>query len=44
MSNIFLCNNSINRNNMYMNTNLMDIGKYNKNIDFTRHFPPANIE
>jgi Mitochondrial ribosomal protein (VAR1) len=44
MSNIFLCNNNNYKNNKYVNTNLIHIGKSNKNIDFTRHFPPANIE
>lgn len=44
MSNIFLYNNSINNFNRYKNTNLVYVGDNNKNIDFTRHFPPANIE
>lgn len=43
MSNIFLYNNSINKINKYKNTKLVSVGD-NKNIDFTRHFPPANIE
>jgi hypothetical protein len=46
MSNIFLFNNSINNINKYKNTNLVStkVGDNNKNIDFNRHFPPANIE
>jgi hypothetical protein len=40
MSKIFLYNNSINKY-----TSLVSVGNNNKkNIDFTRHFPPANIE
>lgn len=43
MSNIFLFNNSIYK---YKKTNLIYTGnnKSNNNIDFIRHFPPANIE
>lgn len=45
MSNIFLYNNNINKINKYKNTNKVCIFNNNKkNIDFTRHFPPANIE
>ena len=44
MSKIFLYNNSINKINKYKNTNLVSVDNNKKNIDFTRHFPPANIE
>jgi len=47
MSNIFLCNNRFNIINKYQNTNLVYVGNNNynnNNIDFIRHFPPANIE
>lgn len=48
MSNIFLYNYSNNKINNYKNTKLVSVDTYNnnnnKNIDYTRHFPPANIE
>ena len=46
MSNIFLFNNNIDRIIKYKNTNLiyLDYNNINKNIDFIKHFPPANVE
>jgi Mitochondrial ribosomal protein (VAR1) len=45
MSNIFLYYNSINKINTYKNTNLVCVDNdIKKNINFIRHFPPANIE
>ena len=49
MSNIFINNNSFNKVNKYKNTNVVCFNNNNNNnkknnIDFTRHFPPANIE
>jgi len=43
MSNIFI--NNINKINKYKNTKLVCFNDYKKNnIDYIRHFPPANIE
>jgi hypothetical protein len=43
MSNIFT--NNINKTNKYKNTKLVCFNYSKKNnIDYTRHFPPANIE
>lgn len=43
MSNIFT--NNINKINKYKNTKLVSFNDLKKNnIDYTKHFPPANIE